>query len=126
MSKLMSLAVTTTAYKLTKTTTGVKCDVCGKNIPVKERQWNDDSDRYYEITTGHNDWGNDSCESRKTIDVCPECAPTYIADYLKKNVSSDTAYLEIESKTVWGEQSSEIVDVPPKEDETVEKHHDYF
>lgn len=121
MSTIMSLAVTTTAYKLTKTVTGVKCDVCGRIIPV-----GDNNNRYYEITTGHNDWGNDSWESRKTIDVCPECTPIYIADYLKKNAHSNTAYLEVETETVWAKKSSEIVDVPPKEGATVEEKHDYL
>ena len=123
MSRLLSAAVTTTAYKVTKTMTGVKCDICEDVIPVnKNRSWNDNSDQYFEVATGHHDWGLESLESRETRDVCRKCIMKYIEDYLED--CSDTAYLELNTKTVWAKKFSEVVDTPPKEGEVEELDHD--
>ena len=74
--------VVRTVYKLA----GVKCDVCGRVIepPTKENRyhWMDNDYKYYSVTTGHNDWGNDSCESIKHYDVCPDCINKFVAEYL--------------------------------------------
>ena len=123
MATLLSTSVVSTAYKVTQTVTGVECDICNNVIPVKDRRWDDKSDQYFEVTTGHHDWGNDSCESIETVDVCRECILKFIEDYL--NDCSDTAYLELHTKTVWGRKiSSEVVDKLPKEGEVTKVTHD--
>ena len=49
------------------------CDICGKEIHKE----------YWLITTHHNDWGNDSCESYECFDACsPECAYSMFIGYL--------------------------------------------
>lgn len=126
MAKHFGAAVTSTAYKVTKTCIAVECDICHKTIPVKKRNYTDRSGRYFEITTGHNDWGNDSIESIETRDVCDECAPQFIYEYLDGIAYSNTAYMKVKNKIVCGYRESDIVDNPPKEGETIVEQHDYF
>ena len=40
------------------------CDVCGNKI--------DDDMNYWDLQTGHNDWGNDSVDSIENFDICSE------------------------------------------------------
>lgn len=57
------------------------CDVCKKEITVNS---------YWELTTHHNDWGNDSIESYEYFDVCSkDCMRKKFEEYLK---DSDTGY----------------------------------
>lgn len=63
----------------------LRCDKCKKKI----------TDGYYEVTTGHNDWGNDSCDSIRDYDICPNCIEEFTTDYLKNN-EYDTRYINIE------------------------------
>jgi hypothetical protein len=60
----------------------------------------------------------------ETLDICPKCAAKFIEDYLAD--CSDTAYLNLEAKVVWGRKSSTVVDEPPNENEVLEKEHDYY
>lgn len=76
---------------------GVKCDICGKIItpsPVRSLR-----NQYYKVTTGHNDWGNDSYESVECKDMCRDCVPSFVAEYVKK--SNGTEYLEMELNHLW-------------------------
>lgn len=118
--RIYSASVTSTAYKVTRTMTGVECDICNKIIPVLKRGEN----RYFEVTTGHRDWGNDSCESVETIDICPECVSKYVSDYLRD--CSNTGYLRIETEAVWASKKSEVVDKPPAEGEITKEDHDWY
>ena len=84
---------------------GVKCDVCGRIItPPSEKdrykQINEEY-KYYTVTTGHNDWGNDSWESIKHYDICPECVVKFTSDYLDEMKDSRTAYIEIGTTHVY-------------------------
>lgn len=110
-----SQSVITTAYKVAKKLIGVECDICNGIIPVNPKP--NVHNQYFKITTGHRDWGNDSCESRETVDVCPGCVAKFISDYLTD--CSDTAYLDLETKVVWEEPTREYVDHRPKDGETV-------
>ena len=113
---------TTVAYKVTRTLTGIECDVCEKIVSAKTERPND-YNRYFVVTTGHHDWGSESIESRETIDVCPECIGKYVADYLKD--CSNTGYIEIETHVVWGsKEKREVLDRRPKDDEVVKVDHD--
>lgn len=38
---------------------------------------------YYEVTTHHHDWGNDSCDSFEHFDYCEECLPKAFEEYHK-------------------------------------------
>ena len=124
MATLYSESVTSTAYKVTRAATGVKCDVCGKVIPVIFGWHRGHDDRYYEIVTGHHDWGNDSFESVETRDVCQECAPKFIKDYMAGCLGSNTAYIEIRNRTAYAKEISTVVDTPPKEGEVYVEGHD--
>lgn len=61
------------------------CDQCRKEIPKNAH--------YYEVTTGHRDWGMDSPRDNK--DICSdECLTKELNEFLKE--SSHTKYIEIE------------------------------
>ena len=64
----------------------IKCDICKKDI---------EDETYYEVTTSHNDWGNDRWESLHTADICSdECLSNMFDEYLE--FKSNTKKLEIE------------------------------
>lgn len=79
--------------------TGVKCDICGRIIPAVTF-YRTDASKYFRVTTGHNDWGNDSCDSVKHRDICPECVGKFVSDYLGDKNGYDTAYIEVETEWV--------------------------
>jgi hypothetical protein len=71
---------------------GVKCDVCGRFVAPK---WGRSKEnKYYNVTTGHNDWGNDSFESRESRDICPDCINAFVTKYLDESKGSQ--YIEID------------------------------
>lgn len=77
------------------------CDICKKRIytNVKGKCTNlDNIIEYYNIVRGHNDWGNDSIESRESSIVCKECLTTALMQY--KNGAErnpyNTCYIEVE------------------------------
>ena len=123
MATILSTAVTSTAYKITKTVTGVECDMCNEIIPVKAKLF-DRPDHYFEVMTGHNDWGNDSVDSYETHDICPKCVAKFIEDYLKD--CRDTAFLRLDTKTVYPRERSEVVDELPDEGEVTKEEHGYW
>ena len=66
------------------------CDVCDSVIGENEAHW--------EVTTGHHDWGNDSCESIEYFDICSEaCLKKKFDDYVKESGSNNdnSMYFEI-------------------------------
>lgn len=77
------------------------CDICKKRIytDVKGRRTKLDAIvEYYNIVRGHNDWGNDSIESRESSIVCKECLTTALMQY--KNAAErephNSRYIEVE------------------------------
>ena len=71
------------------------CDVCKNKIEKGKGYW--------ELTTGHNDWGNDSCESIEHFDVCSQiCLMNKFAEYLDESdkTSYNSEYFEVE-RTRW-------------------------
>ena len=75
---------------------GVECDICKRLIaPAGYRE---DSSRYFEVTTGHHDWGNDSCESIEHFDICPNCVGDFVTKYVRE--SKGTEYLEMETEYI--------------------------
>jgi hypothetical protein len=72
----------------------VICDCCHKEIYNtrigKEASW-------YSVTTGHNDWGAESCESVEYKDYCSqECLIEAVKEYAKEYEYSNTASMNIE------------------------------
>lgn len=118
--KLFSKNVVTQAYRVTQTLTGVECDVCHKIIPASRYS---DATRYYEVTTGHRDWGNDSWESMETKDVCLNCIAGYVSDCLI--TASNTGYIELEPALSCSDEKNEkVVNKPPAEDDISKVSHD--
>ena len=69
-----------------KVIVGCQCDVCKKDI----------DGMYFDFTTGHCDWGNDSVDSIKSFDVCSvKCARLIMEDYFKRTEYSRTQYCEL-------------------------------
>lgn len=122
--RILSSEVVTTAYKVTKTVTGIECDICKRIIPTKPLRPNT-YEKYYFVTTGHRDWGNDSCDSVEMYDICPNCIVKFTSDYLAKS-RSYTAHIEIETEAAYPEKENVITDNPPKEGETEKEGYDYF
>lgn len=78
-----------------------KCDICGK-----------EHSEYEDVTAYHNDWGNDSIDSYKTVDVCSDgcyakAIKMFMNDDSYKNHSSIIADIDI---GVWREiiRSSDV------------------
>lgn len=76
----------------------VSCDKCKKVILTRDLTkipgWTPNGVHakeigYYEVTTGHHDWGNDSIDSIKTHDICCDCINSFVSEYLK---NSDDEY----------------------------------
>lgn len=92
-------------YRTVCELTGVKCDICGRIIKVPSEQdrynWMEDKYKFYLVTTGHNDWENDSCESIRHYDICPECITKFVSDYLTDKKGYKSAYIDIETNHLY-------------------------
>lgn len=65
--KKLSKETEQVVFRTNRRVVGVECDICKRLIdPAGYRE---DSSRYFEVTTGHHDWGNDSCDSIKHFDI---------------------------------------------------------
>lgn len=73
------------------------CDICGKTIYEFVDGKCCKHDEYWSLTTGHNDWGNDSCESVESLDLCSkECCVKALEKYLDEySGSRNTGYFEL-------------------------------
>lgn len=100
MALILSETGKEVVYKTQRVEKGVKCDICGKFIEANDKPLSkNDSRLYYSVSTGHRDWGNDSWESRKDYDICPECIEKFVGDYLRN--CSSTGYIEIDTEHTW-------------------------
>lgn len=83
-----------------------KCDRCGKVIfkhygdefkELANRVGRDTRVSYYHVTSGHNDWGNDSVDSIVYADVCPSCLVDEYSDYVDRSSKGiNSEYINIE------------------------------
>lgn len=90
MSKVITTKTKTVKYKIIK---AIKCDVCHKEI----------SEKYWQLTTHHHDWGNDSIESYKYFDLCSrECINKKLDKYIKDCKNSCTEEFELEQMCFYG------------------------
>ena len=73
------------------------CDICGKVIYEYFGNNRSRHDEYWTLITGHNDWGNDSCESVESLDLCSkECCIKALENYLDEySGSRNTGYFEL-------------------------------
>lgn len=79
------------------------CDICKKRIcaDIKGKKTVLDSlVEYYDVVRGHNDWGNDSIESRSSSIVCKGCLTTALMQYKNgaERTPFNSCYIEIEHK----------------------------
>lgn len=119
MSKILSkeLKRKHVVYKTVRTLEGVRCDICKRVIPADKRRHLEN--RYFEVVTGHNDWGADSGLSRAHRDICPLCIGGFLSGYLAE--ASGTDYVEVETSYVFGqdvfdEEDSEIEEKDEEDD----------
>jgi len=89
----------------------IRCDSCNKKIIDREK--------YFEVMTGHHDWGNDSCDSIEHLDICDECLNKFVGDYFKETKKSYTAYINVEPH-IFCKNSKYYDDYDDLEDELVE------
>lgn len=84
--------------KITKSITEkVTCDVCGKTIADEKHRYAE----YWTLTTGHNDWGNDSCESYEDFDLCSKgCVQKKLNEYFDNCKDSNTQEFELSQDTI--------------------------
>jgi hypothetical protein len=70
----------------------VQCDNCNA--------WIGNGVLYYDATTGHTEWGNDSIDSIETHQLCSsECVLEFLNGYFKNlRAEYPSAYIDIESK----------------------------
>lgn len=99
MSKIVSEKAEKVVYKEVHKLEGIKCDYCGIVIPAVADPFTHKYPQYYEVLTGHRDWGNDSCDSIKWHDICPDCINAFVSEYLS-NRGYSTKYLELEERQV--------------------------
>lgn len=76
------------------------CDVCKKRIytDIKDTpKLSGKLTEYYNIVCGHNDWGNDSIESRESSIICKECLTTALMQYKNRAERNpyNTCYIEV-------------------------------
>ena len=92
--------------KIKRVRTCIVCDRCGNEINCL-----DPRGLYYRVTTGHHDWGAESCESTENFDICQECIADFTGQYLKDNNDSDTAYINIITEIAWPKEEYSEVEV---------------
>ena len=82
-----------------------KCDRCGKVIfkhcgedfRVQFQGIRTFPVSFYTVTTGHNDWGNDSVDSINHMDICPSCLVNEYSDYVDRaSKGNNSEYIHID------------------------------
>ena len=69
------------------------CDICGGEINADNGYW--------ELTTHHYGWGNDSCDSYEHFDACSEtCLKAKFSEYIKESSKYDEYGMCFEVKRV--------------------------
>ena len=74
-----------TETRIKEVPVGMICDCCGQPILPVEKRGDINVYNFFYVCTSHNDWGNDSVDSKESFDACsPECATKMAGAYLKK------------------------------------------
>ena len=95
MSKIYGEKQETVIRKIKRKVTGIQCDCCKKVITADVEYLSES--KYYNVTTGHNDWARDSVDSIKNCHVCPDCIGKFVTDYLNDPEGYDSAYINVET-----------------------------
>jgi hypothetical protein len=70
------------------------CDNCGKHLDITKQ-----NGTYYSVFSGHDEWGNDSCDSIEESDACcDECLTALVNEWLEGWKGYSTAYIDIKRK----------------------------
>lgn len=89
----MKKEITKMITKKEKITEQIICDVCGKVIADANKP----KIRYWELTTHHTDWGEDSVFSYEYFDLCSQdCIKTKLEEYIENCNRSDTLEFDLE------------------------------
>ena len=82
---------------------GKRCDICFKDIPPTSKSFPRTNHPYFDITTHHRDWGNDSCDSYEYFHACsPACALKFATEYLNEDFDGHhSREIEIEHHGAW-------------------------
>ena len=88
------------------------CCICNKLIykrtmvDSEELPKNNLMTDYWQVTTGHNDWGNDSVDSISTYEICSEdCLKTLMIKYIEgctKRSRRNSWYMDINHEVICG------------------------
>lgn len=76
------------------------CDICNKKIKEEEdykTPYRTKMTHFYEVSTHHNDWGNDSIDSFEYRDICSE---ECLFEFLKKYFDGTDGTLQCEIEEV--------------------------
>jgi len=96
----------------TKTATLTYCDYCNKLITkhkVGAPKNYSEIFHCFEITTGHNDWGNDSADSIEHKHCCVDCIGKVFSDYIDiAKEGRNTEYIEIDHIWFYQDRESEV------------------
>lgn len=98
MSKILSDTYEVIEVKKKYNVKGVECDDCKKMVYPAEDPRQYDNSRYFVVTTGHHEWGNDSIDSVEQYDICPGCITGFVDRYFKNGRQS--SYMDIETRHV--------------------------
>ena len=98
MAKVLSKTVKRTIFSNVRALEGIRCDICEHLIPPVPDKVSKKYPKYFEVSTHHNDWGNDSGDSFEHFDICPNCIDKFVSDYLKE--ADTTQEIDIETKHV--------------------------
>lgn len=84
--------------------TELYCDKCKKLIrqyahdefkDIRQIQYHNLVE-WYEVTTGHHDWGNDSIDSITHSDICTNCIDDIFTSFKVRASEDTTEYIDIE------------------------------
>ena len=82
---------------------GKKCDVCGREIPPTSRTFPRKEIPFFDVTTYHNDWGNDSVDSYEYFHACsPDCVMKMADGFLRDDFDGiNTKTIKIAHRSGW-------------------------
>ena len=88
-----------------------RCNICRQLIYKRSLQESDELPKnnelysFWKVTTGHNDWGNDSGDSIEQYEVCSTICLQKLFDIYKSESSKyqrNSKYIEIERHYIYG------------------------
>ena len=92
-----------------------RCDRCGRHLWYHTKDGHKKpglgTAEYYNVVTGHNDWGRDSVDSVETYDVCVGCAKKMFEEYIEDSFNkTNSLYFECHHERTWEESEEEEED----------------